>query len=136
MTQPSPISTNTRELTDAERGTTLMSGEDHYAQGERLLAQADTLVGQFAQVHELTTRARAHYAAAQAAAAIWPARPGLSAEGRKELVEIIGCQLAIHPVLALLTLQESAPETESQIHDCAEQIADLALRFLSADDAR
>lgn len=73
MPQPSPISINTRELTDDDLGPVLMSGEEHYARAERLLAQADAAAGDYARVHELTARARTHYAAAQAAAAIWPA---------------------------------------------------------------
>jgi len=46
-----------------------------------------------------------------------------SHEVYEEAVTAAGCQLAIHPVLALLALQDDgAPEAEAQIRDCAEKI--------------
>ena len=41
----------------------------------------------------------------------------------EQAVTAAACQLAIHPVLALLALQDDgAPEAEAQIRDCAEKI--------------
>ncbi len=46
-----------------------------------------------------------------------------SHEVYEEAVTSARCQLAIHPVLALLALQDGgAPEAEAQIRDCAEKI--------------
>lgn len=58
------------------------SAEDHYRLGEQRFACADVAfeAHDYAREHALTTLARTHYAAAQAAVAIWPAdEPGPTA---------------------------------------------------------
>lgn len=48
----------------------------------------------------------------------------MSAQPDPADVEIIGAKLAVHPVLALLAIQEDgAPEALAQIRDCATKIA-------------
>jgi len=54
-----------------------LDAEEHYRLGGQLLDRAEVAsdAGDFARVHDLCTRARTHYVAAQAACAIWPGDP-------------------------------------------------------------
>jgi hypothetical protein len=74
VTQPSPISVNTRDLTDDERGQPQpKTAEEHYRLGEALLAQSEAEVVNYARSYRLGHLAQVHYAAALADATIWPA---------------------------------------------------------------
>lgn len=54
-----------------------LDADEHYNAGERLrvCAEVASRENDFALAHDLRGRARLHYAAAEAACAIWPGRP-------------------------------------------------------------
>lgn len=112
----SPIGANTRDHDDPSDRPQLMSAEDHYARGSELLRKAGADLVPFADMHAITTLARTHFAAAQAAAVIWPAPPGgyLVEENTAMAHEIVRLLPVVHAAREYLTASAGDQEAGAE----------------------